>query len=58
MCNLSASTLRKAAKQNPNGLFRLARWLRLRTDGYSARQTAELVAWRLRKLSARLSGRV
>ncbi|MDI1433872.1 hypothetical protein [Polyangium sorediatum] len=40
-------TLRKAARLNPGGLLRLARFLRLRVEGMSLRQVASLVYWRI-----------
>jgi len=40
-------TLRRAARINPRGLLRLARFLRLRVEGMSPRQVANLVYWRI-----------
>lgn len=46
--------LRRVAKDHPDRIFRLAKFLRLRTAGYSARQTADLIAWLLSRRSKRL----
>lgn len=40
--------LRQAAKINPEGVKRLACFLRLNIKDMSARQVANLVAWRLK----------
>lgn len=37
--------LLRAAKNHPESVFRLAKWLRLHVKGYSARQTARLIWW-------------
>jgi len=44
---ITLSVLRKAARRNPDGVKRLAEWLDLYTDGYSARRIANLIRWRV-----------
>ena len=46
---LKRSTLKRAAKNNPKGLRRLAKFLRLKIDSMSNKQVANLVAWRLHR---------
>jgi len=40
-------TRRKLKKSKPENVYRLARWLRLRTEGYSLNQTIGLIMWLL-----------
>ena len=42
---LSKGHLTSARHRNPAGLRRLARWLKLRTEGMSERQVVNLVWW-------------
>ena len=46
---LAKRFLMKAAKINPAAIKRLANYLRLRTVGYSAKQTAKLINWLLNR---------
>jgi hypothetical protein len=43
------SELLKVAKTNPDAIWRLAKYLRLKTEGYSVRQAARLINWLLNK---------
>jgi hypothetical protein len=43
------SQLLRAAKTNPESVKRLAKYLKLRTEGYSVRQIARLINWLLNK---------
>lgn len=45
--DLPKRVLLKAAAYNPEGVFRLARFLGLDIAGMSERQVAGLIAWRL-----------
>ena len=45
--SLSRKTLRKSAKENPEGLVRLAKFLKLTITGMSLRQVADLIRWRI-----------
>ena len=44
---LSARILKKAAKINPTGIYRLAAFLKLNSKNMSPKQTAELIRWRI-----------
>jgi hypothetical protein len=43
---MDLSSLKQIARQNPEALFRLAKYLRLNIVGMSARQVAKLIRWR------------
>lgn len=43
---MDLSSLKRIARQNPESLLRLARYLRLNTTGMSSRQVAKLIRWR------------
>lgn len=49
----SKQVLIYAAYVNPDGIYRLARFMKLHPDGYSPRQTAKLIWWLMRKQEKR-----
>lgn len=44
---LTSHRLKHAARVNPDGLRRLARFMKLHIDGMSNRQVASLIRWRV-----------
>jgi len=53
---VTRADLNEARRRNPEGLRRLARWLKLRIDGMSDRQIAKLVWWLLTRRAKKLRG--
>jgi hypothetical protein len=46
---MTNTQLKNAQKLNPAGIFRLAKYLRLKIDNMSIKQVTKLVIWRLSK---------
>ena len=54
--SIAMRQLKKASKINPDGIIRLAKFLKLRIDDMSIGQICRLIRWRITREEKRLRG--